>query len=96
MEKTRELSVEVVAETVVEFLITSYPSDYDAETLPRDAPLLELGILDSFGVLNLISFAEETWSIQVANDEITPDNFGTIDSIADLVVGKLGEGCRPA
>jgi acyl carrier protein len=54
-----------------------------------DADLLELGVLDSAGIAQLIAFCEETFGIAIADDELVPENFESINSIAELVSGKL-------
>lgn len=51
-------------------------------------PLLESGILDSLGVLDLVHFAEQEFAIQIVDEELTPENFHTIDCIADFVRRK--------
>lgn len=47
-----------------------------------DASLLDLGIIDSTGVLELVSFLEESFSIRVEDDELVPAN---LDSVANMV-----------
>ncbi|MDD4885743.1 MAG: acyl carrier protein [Thiomonas sp.] len=51
--------------------------------------LLDLHILDSTGVLELILFLEETWSIQVADIEMVPENLDSVAAIAAYVQRKL-------
>jgi acyl carrier protein len=53
-------------------------------------PLLESGVLDSLGVLDLVNFVEQEYSVHVADDELTPENFQTIDRIAAFVESKSG------
>ena len=54
----------------------------DDSRMPADADsLLETGVLDSTGVLELIEFLEEKYGITVEDDETVPENLG---SIADL------------
>ena len=50
--------------------------------------MLEQGILDSTGVLELVEFLEERFAIQVGDEELTPENLGSIDNIARYVQGK--------
>lgn len=50
--------------------------------------LLDLHILDSTGVLELILFLEETWGIQVADIEMVPENLDSVAAIADYVQRK--------
>jgi acyl carrier protein len=51
-------------------------------------PLLESGVLDSLGVLDLVSFVEQEFSVHVADDELVPENFQTIDRIAAFIASK--------
>ena len=47
--------------------------------------LLEAGIVDSLGVLSLVSFIERQYGIVVSEDEMMPENFDSIDAIATFV-----------
>ena len=51
---------------------------------------LEIGLLDSTGVIELVSFLEEEFGIQVEDDEISPDNLDSVDRIAKYVESKTG------
>ncbi|MEW6560126.1 MAG: acyl carrier protein [Pseudomonadota bacterium] len=51
--------------------------------------LLDLHILDSTGVLELILFLEETWGIQVADTEMVPENLDSIAAIAAYIQRKM-------
>jgi acyl carrier protein len=51
--------------------------------------LLDLHILDSTGVLELILFLEQTWGIQVADAEMIPENLDSVAAIAGYVQRKL-------
>lgn len=50
--------------------------------------LLDLHILDSTGVLELILFLEQTWGIQVADAEMVPENLDSVNAIAAYVRRK--------
>ncbi|TFH33479.1 MAG: acyl carrier protein [Deltaproteobacteria bacterium] len=59
----------------------------------RDAdPLLEKGILDSTGVLELVGFIEENFAFSVEDEELLPDNLGSVDNIVRYVERKVGRG----
>jgi acyl carrier protein len=58
------------------------------QNLKDGDPLLESGILDSLGVLDLVHFAEQEFSIHIVDEELTPENFQTVDCIADFVLSK--------
>ena len=56
----------------------------------RDATLLfDEGIFDSMGLLNLISFLEEDFSVKVVDSELDAANFGSINAIASFLERKL-------
>ena len=57
-------------------------------TIGDDTPLLESGIVDSLGVLDVVAFLEKSFMIQLSDDELTPENFGTVKSMASFVERK--------
>jgi acyl carrier protein len=77
-----------IESAIVHYVTENHPSEFDAETLPRDKSLIELGILDSYGIVELVSFLEEEWKFTIADDDITTDNFGSIAKIAGFVAAK--------
>lgn len=61
----------------------------DTSRMPSDdASLLEAGVLDSTGVLELIEFLEERFSISVKDSETLPENLGSIEGLTRFVVAK--------
>lgn len=70
--------------------------------LPDDQPLgeatslLEHGIIDSTGVLEIVTFVEKEFGIEVTDDELVPANFDSIAALADFVRKKRGSGDRVA
>ena len=61
----------------------------DAARLTDDASLLDLGVVDSTGVLEIIGFVESTFGLTVEDDEIVPANLDSIERIAAYVDRKL-------
>lgn len=57
-----------------------------------DESLLRAGVIDSLGVMEVIGFVEDLAGFQVAEDEITEANFGTLNSIARYIVSKTAQG----
>lgn len=62
----------------------------DPAKLEDGASLLDRGIIDSTGVLEVIFFIEETFGIKVEDSEMLPDNLDSIEKIANFVVRKKG------
>ena len=57
-----------------------------------DASLLEAGIIDSIGVMELVTFVSQTYQITVPPEDISPDNFDTINRLANYVQHKQTAG----
>ncbi len=61
----------------------------DPAALPDETSLLDQGIIDSTGVLEVILFLEETFGITVEDGEMLPDNLDSIERISNFVVRKM-------
>lgn len=63
---------------------------YVTETsgLRDDESLMERGVVDSTGVLEVISFVEQTFDLSVSDDELLPENLDSIANIAAFVTRK--------
>ena len=79
--------IETYRKQVRDFLVSNF---YIAEAnlLEVDTSLLDQGIIDSTGVLEVIGFIEETFGITVEDSELLPENLDSIEGIAQYVVRK--------
>jgi len=57
--------------------------------------LLQKGVIDSMGVMELIGFLRSEFDVAVADEDITEQNLGTLADIARYVVSKRGNGGPP-
>ena len=78
------LTADLVAE-MADYILSQHPSRFTVQTLPHDQSLLELGVLDSAGVIEFIVFVETTWEIQISDEDITKERMGSLDKMAALV-----------
>ena len=74
-----------VSTRVREFVTTNFMV---RDKLTDDASLLQLGVIDSTGVLEVIGYLERTFGITVEDDEILPENLDSIERIATYVARK--------
>lgn len=79
-----------VQDQVREFIVESF-FVADAADLADDVSLIDSGIVDSTGMLDVILFLEERYGIHVEDHETTPANLETIGRIADFVDRKRAE-----
>ena len=76
-----------ISELVRSFVLKKLPSTRKS-TFHDGLPLLQSGIIDSLGVLDLVAFLEKSFTISITDEELTPDNFGSINSISSFVRNK--------
>lgn len=57
--------------------------------LSRDESLLGKGVIDSTGVLELVTFLQEHFAIAVEDEEVIPDNLDSIKNLVSYVARKL-------
>jgi acyl carrier protein len=81
MEMTETLNKEI-AQFIKEKFI------YGGE-MTNDLSLTETGILDSMGVISLITFIEDKYKVEVDDEEISQSNFGSINKIVGFIQTKL-------
>lgn len=73
------------------FITDNFLFREDREEVGRDESLLDAGLIDSTGVLELVAFIEAEFRIVMADADIVPDNLDSIAAIAAYVERK-----RPA
>jgi acyl carrier protein len=73
-------------------IVTSYVRDELARSEPASLgptdSLISSGILDSIGLLRLVLFLEERFQVKVADGDLVPDNFETIERIVSFVESR--------
>ncbi len=57
--------------------------------LTLEHPLLEGGLIDSMGILEVVAFIESEFNITLADEDLTPENFQSLSQLADFVSHKL-------
>jgi acyl carrier protein len=81
--KTKEIK-DIVREYIVEHFVRKQG---DLEFKDNDS-LIEKGIIDSTGLLELVLFIEEMFSIKVEDEELIPDNFDSLDLLDSYIKHK--------
>jgi acyl carrier protein len=65
------------------------------DDLEPDSPLLELGIIDSFSLAEVVTWCESRFGIRIPESELTPDNLESIQALAGLLDRLATEGAAP-
>lgn len=77
-----------LVELVRKFIVQKFPLAR-RRNITDDDNLLETGVIDSLGVLEIVTFLREEFSLEVEDDELTPENFQSITSIAGFVGQRI-------
>ncbi len=79
-----------VASSVKAFVVDRFLYGQGGDGLKSGDSFLQRNLMDSTGVLELVAWLEESYKIQVADQELVPDNLDSIDKIAAFVKKKQG------
>lgn len=82
-----EMSANTVNQQIRDFVHGRFPLA-SSSNLDDQTSLLEGGIIDSLGILDLVSYLETEFSIQIDDEDFDPNNFQNVDQIAKFVAGK--------
>lgn len=74
------------------FLAENFLLGEEFRGLPGSASLIEAGIIDSTGVLELVGFLEEAYEIEITDSELVPENLDSIDNVVRFVGAKRNSG----
>ena len=77
-----------VAQQVREFIVENFLYGQERAFKDSDSFLGE-GIVDSTGVLQLVAFLEETYGITVEDEDLTPENMDSINSVVTYLSRKM-------
>ena len=76
-----------VSERIRSFIIERFPLVRKRGLSDQDR-LLENGIVDSMGVLELVEFLEQGFQLSISDEELLPENFESIERLALFVQNK--------
>ncbi len=74
--------------TIREFIRENFVAGRSDVQINPDESLIENGIMDSTGVLELVEFLESTYSIHIEDEELIPENLETVNNIIKFLKSK--------
>jgi len=78
-----------IKQQVRQFILDNFMMGGTAE-IPDDASFMDRHIIDSTGFLELISFVEESFGIQVSDDDMVPENLDSLNNIERYIRKRRG------
>jgi methoxymalonate biosynthesis acyl carrier protein len=75
-----------IRQQIHDYLVTELASE--RESFTPDENLLAQGIIDSMGILSLVTFMETRFGIKASDDDMVPENFETLEALRLFVERK--------
>ena len=80
--------MEETVQQIRTMIFSNFLFETDESALDNDASFLEQGIIDSTGVLELVEWLEQTFSIAVDDEELIPENLDSVNQLAAYIRRK--------
>jgi acyl carrier protein len=78
-----------ILEGLEKYVLTVIAADLGRASIDPDEDLLEQGVIDSLGVMTLITFMEDTFGIEIGDEDIVPENFQSLNILTKFVEQKM-------
>lgn len=79
---------EQIFEELLEFIMRNFMVERDE--IIFDDSLIDQGIIDSFGLVEINAFIQKEYSVFTTEDQLNRDNFGSLIKIANFVSREIG------
>lgn len=79
---------ETIEKQIRNFIVENFLFGESNDGLNDNDSLLETGIMDSTGVLELVAFIEENYKFKVKDEELVPENLDSIANISEFIRKK--------
>jgi acyl carrier protein len=90
LQEKQMLQIENINARIHEWTTGHFPLAKERNIGPSDS-LLESGIVDSLGTLDIVMFLEQEFGFVVEDEEMLADHFETIESISNFVKSKFAD-----
>jgi acyl carrier protein len=81
--------MEEIKNSITDYLKANSFMDKDTQLGDNDS-LTQKGIVDSIGLLELMDYISEKYSIEIPEEMLTPENFDSLQGISDMI-NKLAD-----
>lgn len=78
-----------VEQEIRQFVIDNFVRAAGDGDFSNEDSFLETGLVDSMGILNLVEFVREKFSVSVADEELVPEHWDSVCRVAEFVQSKL-------
>ena len=80
--------IDMVKKEIRNFIVETFLFGQGGDELSDDDSLLENEVFDSNGVLEFVLYLEETFDIEISDEELLPDNLDSINRLVEFLKSK--------
>jgi len=88
------MAIQTIVNKIRAYVITEF-LDNDGAKLTDDTPLFDLGVLDSFRILRLLTFADREFDVRLPLEDVSIGDMKDVASIAGLVTRRSSPAATP-
>jgi acyl carrier protein len=78
-----------VIQQVRSFVVDNFLFEEGDGKFSNEDSFLDNGLIDSMGILTLVEFVKEKYTIPVEDEDLVPDNWDSVQRIANFVQSRL-------
>ncbi len=78
------------SERIRDFIYKQFPLA-EQKSISDEEALLDSGVVDSLGILEIVNFLEEEFKVAITDEELLPENFSSIQTLAIFVEQKVAQ-----
>lgn len=89
--KLQTMDTSQIGHSIKQYILSHFPPARRRELREED-PLLESGMIDSLGILDVVAFIEAEFNVKVEDDDLTAENFQSIARMVRYLHRKQNGG----
>lgn len=87
--RTSSVNLDTVRQQIRKFILEAFLFGDESETFSDSDSFMTRGIVDSTGILELISFVEEKLEITIEDEEMIPSNLDSVNNLVQYIGRKM-------
>ncbi|MBI2521710.1 MAG: acyl carrier protein [Bdellovibrio sp.] len=80
--------MQAIIDNLRHFITDNFLYGVDISNLQNDTSLINSGLVDSAGIMEVVAYVEETFNISVDDADLLPTNFDSMNGIAHFINNK--------
>ncbi|CAL7959608.1 Acyl carrier protein [Gammaproteobacteria bacterium] len=82
------VDIQKIKSEIRSYILENFLFGYRENELLDNTSFLEIGVLDSMGIMELVAYLQREYGISVSDEEIIPENLGSVDCVTKFLLKK--------